>query len=65
MLAAAAVAAQPQFALAGLRADLNAQRDDLNARITGLRTDMNTGFEAIRELLNSVDRRTARISPRR
>ena len=68
VLTVAALAAYMQFELAGIRADmnaqraeLNAQRAELNAQISGLRADMNGELGAIREQLNSMDRRTARI----
>ena len=54
VLTVAALGTFMQFALAGIRADMNAQ-------ICGIRADMNAQHTAIREQLNSVDRRTSRI----
>ena len=61
VLTVAALGTFMQFALAGIRTDMNAQRADMNAQITGLRADMNAELAAIREQLNSLDRRTSRI----
>ena len=61
VLTVAALGTFMQFALAGIRTDMNVQRVELNAQITGLRADMNAELAAIREQLNSLDRRTARI----
>ena len=72
VLTVAALAAYMQFELAGIRADMNAQnaamRADMNAQNAAIRADMNSQFAAmhaehaaIRDQLNSIDRRTARI----
>ena len=72
VLTVAALGTFMQFALAGIRADMNAQnaaiRTDMNAQNAAIRADMNAQFTdinaelaAIREQLNSLDRRTSRI----
>ena len=72
VLTFAALAAYMQFELAAMRADMNAQnaaiRADMNAQSAAIRADMNAQFAAmhaehagIRDQLNSMDRRTARI----
>ena len=72
VLAFAALATLMLFEHAAIRTDMNAQlaaiRNDMNAQHAGIRADMNAQHAgmraehaAIREQLNSVDRRTARI----
>ena len=68
VLTVAALGTFMQFALAGIRADMNAQNAAIRADMNAQRIEMNAQFSdvnaelaAIREQLNSVDRRTSRI----
>ena len=72
VLTVVAQSAYMQFEHAAIRADMNAQnaamRADMNAQNAAMRADMNAQFAAmhaehaaIRDQLNSMDRRTARI----
>ena len=61
VLAVAALATSMQFALAGIRAGMNAQNAAIRADMNAQFSNMNAELAAIREQLNSMDRRTARI----
>ena len=61
VLTIAALATFMQFALAGIRADMNAQSEAIRADMSAQFAAMHFEHAAIRELLHSMDRRTARI----
>ena len=61
LLTFAALAAYMQFELAAMRADMNAQNAAIRADMNAQFTAMHAEHAAIREQLNSMDRRTARI----
>ena len=61
VLTVAAQSAYMQFEHAAIRADMNAQNAGIRADMNAQFSDVNAELAAIREQLNSMDRRTARI----
>ena len=61
VLTVAAQSAYMQFEHAAIRADMNAQNAAIRADMNAQFSDVNAELAAIREQLNSMDRRTARI----